>query len=68
MEYQTKCGCIVVDSPPNFRIKYCPKHGAAPSLAEACDLVQRAWVGDGVDMATAVDAALLALDKVKGFS
>lgn len=31
------------------------------ALLDACDLVQRAWVGDGVDMATAVDACLLAV-------
>lgn len=35
MDYKTKCGCIVVDSPPNFRIKYCPKHDAAPAMYEA---------------------------------
>jgi hypothetical protein len=32
-------------------------------LREACDLVQRAWVGDGVEMSEAVDACLLALAK-----
>ncbi len=38
-------------------------HDLTPALilaAEALDLVQRAWVGDGVDMATAVDAVLIA--------
>lgn len=35
MDYKTECGCIVVESPPNFRIKYCPKHEAAPALYAA---------------------------------
>lgn len=35
MEYKTKCGCIIIESPPNFRIKYCPKHEAAPDMYEA---------------------------------
>lgn len=39
---------------------------AAPDLLEACDLVQRAHVGDGVTMAEAVDACLLAIDKAHG--
>ena len=39
---------------------------AAPDMYEACQLVDRAWVGDGVDMATAVDAVLLALAKAEG--
>lgn len=39
---------------------------AAPDLREACELVQRAWTGDGVDMATAVDACLLAIAKAEG--
>jgi hypothetical protein len=41
---------------------------AAPTLLEAADLVQRAWVGDGVDMVTAVDAILLAIAKARGES
>jgi len=32
------------------------------SLENACELVDRAWAGDGVDMAVAVDACLLALE------
>jgi len=39
---------------------------AAPMLYDACDLVQRAWAGDGVDMATAIDSCLLALAKAEG--
>jgi len=35
MEYKTDCGCSVVESPPNFKIKYCPLHGAAPEMYEA---------------------------------
>lgn len=30
-------------------------------LVNACELVQRAWVGDGVEMSRAVDECLLAL-------
>lgn len=41
-------------------------YAAAPKLLEACDLVQRAWVGDGVEMAEAVDACLLAIAKAGG--
>ncbi len=37
-------------------------------LLEACDSVQRAWVGDGVTMAEAVDACLLAIAKATGRS
>lgn len=33
-------------------------------LADACEQVQRAWSGDGVGMAEAVDACLLALAPV----
>lgn len=36
---------------------------AAPDLLNACELTERAWCGDGVDMATAVDACLLAIAK-----
>lgn len=36
---------------------------ASSMLLEACDLVQRAHVGDGVTMAEAVDACLLAIDE-----
>jgi len=36
---------------------------AAPELLAACDMVQRAYAGDGVDMARAVDACLLAIAK-----
>ena len=39
---------------------------SAPDLYEACKLIDRAWVGDGVDMAFAVDAVLLAIAKVGG--
>lgn len=39
---------------------------AAPTMLEALELVQRAWVGDGVDMASAVDACLLAIAKAEG--
>ena len=38
---------------------------AAPDLLAACELTERAWCGDGVDMATAVDACLLAIEKTK---
>lgn len=38
-------------------------YAAAPELRDAAELVQRAWSGDGADMATAVDAILLALTK-----
>lgn len=38
---------------------------SAPDLYEACKLVDRAWVGDGVDMSLAVDAVLLALAKAE---
>ena len=38
---------------------------ASEDLYEACELVDRAWAGDGVDMATAVDACLLAIAKVE---
>ena len=38
----------------------------APDLLEACELVERAWAGDGVDMSRAVDACLLVIAKVKG--
>ena len=40
--------------------KYIQQH---KNLIDACDLVQRAHCGDGIDMATAVDACLLALSK-----
>ena len=36
---------------------------AGPELLEACDMVQRAYVGDGIDMSRAVDACLLAIAK-----
>ena len=36
---------------------------AAPDLLEACQLVERAYVGDGVNMSVAVDACLLAIKK-----
>jgi hypothetical protein len=36
---------------------------AAPELLEALLLVERAWTGDGVDMGTAIDSALLAIAK-----
>jgi hypothetical protein len=39
---------------------------AGPRLLEACDTVQRAWVGDGVTMAEAVDACLLAIAEATG--
>jgi hypothetical protein len=39
---------------------------AAPRLLAACDLVQRAHVGDGVSMAEAVDACLLAIVEAEG--
>jgi hypothetical protein len=39
---------------------------AAPALLAACELVQRAWVGDGVEMASAVDACLLAIAQADG--
>jgi hypothetical protein len=35
------------------------------SLASACDRVQRAWVGDGVEMGDAVDACMLALENFR---
>ena len=35
MNYTTKCGCIVIETPPNFRIEYCPKHKAADALYDA---------------------------------
>ncbi len=38
---------------------------AAPDMYEALELVDRAWVGDGVDMARAVDAVLLAKSKAE---
>lgn len=42
MNYKTECGCIVVESPPNFKIKYCPKHKAAPDMHEALkDWIER---------------------------
>jgi hypothetical protein len=41
---------------------------AGPKLLEACDLVQRAHVGDGVSMADAVDACLLAIAEATGRS
>ncbi len=34
-------------------------------LIEACEAVERAWVGDGIDMATAVDMCLEVLSLVK---
>lgn len=37
---------------------------AAPDLLNACELVDDAWTGNG-DMATAIDALLLAIDKAK---
>ena len=39
---------------------------AAPDLLDACELVDRAATGDGVEMSTAVDACLLAIAKAKG--
>ena len=36
---------------------------AAPELLEACQLVERAAVGDGVDTSRAIDACLLAIDR-----
>ena len=39
---------------------------AAPDMLDALELVNRAHVGDGVDMATAVDACPLAIDKARG--
>ena len=38
---------------------------AAPDLLEALKSVEAAWTGNG-DMATAVDEALLAIDKAEG--
>jgi len=38
----------------------------APNLLKACDLVQRAWSGDGVELSEAVDACLLAIIEAKG--
>ena len=35
-------------------------------LLEACKLVERAWVGDGISMSTAIDATLLAIAKAQG--
>lgn len=35
MDYKTQCGCIVVDSPPFHKIKYCPLHYSASELYEA---------------------------------
>jgi len=35
-------------------------------LLEAAELVERAWVGDGVEMSVAVDACLLAIARAKG--
>ena len=34
-------------------------------LLEACDLVQRAWCGDGVEMSRAVDACLIAIKRAE---
>lgn len=39
---------------------------AGPKLLAACDLVQRAHVGDGVSMAEAVDSCLLAITEATG--
>ena len=38
---------------------------AVPYLLEACDMVQRAWAGDSIEMAEAVDACLLAIQKAE---
>ena len=39
---------------------------AHDELLEACKMVERAWAGNGVDMAEAVDACLLAITKAGG--
>ena len=39
---------------------------AAPEMLEACQLVERAAVGDGVDTSRAIDACLLAIDRATG--
>lgn len=54
MEYKTQCGCIVVQSPPNFRIKYCPKHDAASDLYEALKEL-RAVYADLIDSSRPLD-------------
>ncbi len=38
---------------------------ASPLLLEACQAVDRAAVGDGIDMATAIDLCLQAIAKTK---
>ena len=35
---RSECGCIVQQSNAGVYISYCPKHGAAPELYEACRL------------------------------
>jgi hypothetical protein len=39
---------------------------AAPDLLEALELVERAYVGDGIEMEVAIDACLLVIEKAKG--
>ena len=52
---ETDCECLA-----NARLI-----AAAPALLEACKLVERAWVGDGIEMLRAVDECLLAVGKAE---
>ena len=69
MEDFTKldCGCYVgfdVYHKPMWG-KQCPLHEASREMYEALKLVDRWGAGDGVNSATMVDAALLALSKAE---
>lgn len=46
-----------------FIVQACNSHA---EMLEALELVDRAYVKDGVSMATAIDAVLLAIAKAKG--
>ena len=39
---------------------------SAPDMLDALEAVDRAWVGDGIEMIEAVDLCLLAIAKAKG--
>ena len=65
-------GNYIVDNTGTKILKFYSGHhhdqdliAAAPAMLEALKDVEEAWAGNG-DMATAVDAVLLALDLAKG--
>jgi len=62
-EYDPKVAEAFDEATAHFIVTACNNH---LTLFETCLLVDRAWVGDGVSMAEAVNAVLLAINKVDG--